>query len=470
MGNYTKYFETETDYQSYKSAGRNLLIPSFAVSHAQMMVHYNWDDDHIYDPDEVVLTRTSNPVIFGILYDDNEFEYTGADGYTVSDLAALTLNVIYSKTVNFSVDVNASIFTGYNYVNGEDYDPDDDTIETWSFDEFKYFTGLTSVPDNFFRGCTGLTSITLPHTITSVGYYAFHDCYKLTTINLLSHPTFDPASMTYTGSTNNTIASCNIHCSSKIFRYYKNNGNVVDINDTKILWSDKTVYTLSQIKSSTPSTGYPIGVNITGDKYVSLKYMNMTTPDTGSTTADYIVFGNQNSSENNITYHNDISTDPGIYSPMKIQSDYIFYATPIDSQDIVETSYKYFNGKIQTQLVLGNISNTNYQTGTITSSDDYPAAECVWRFNPGDTAQGDWYIPEIGELVQIYMSAPIISYICSLLNSQGFNNIYTSIDNITYWSSTFYGSGYVYYVNMYGDYLDDLSKNDFNGVLAMLEL
>ena len=27
---------------------------------------------------------------------------------------------------------------------------------------------------------------------------------------------------------------------------------------------------------------------------------------------------------------------------MKIQSDYIFYATPIDSADIIEANYKYF--------------------------------------------------------------------------------------------------------------------------------
>ena len=86
MGNYTKYFETETDYQSYKSAGRNLLIPSFAVSHAQMMVHYNWDDDHIYDPDKVVLTRTSNSVIFRILYDDNEFEYIIKDNEEIINI------------------------------------------------------------------------------------------------------------------------------------------------------------------------------------------------------------------------------------------------------------------------------------------------------------------------------------------------------------------------------------------------
>ena len=68
------------------------------------------------------------------------------------------------------------------------------------------------------------------------------------------------------------------------------------------------------------------------------------------------------------------------------------------------------------------------------------------------------------------MSAPIISYICSLLNSKGLNNIYTSIDNITYWSSTFYESGIVYYVDMFYDIVDGDLKDDYFGVLAVLEL
>ena len=68
------------------------------------------------------------------------------------------------------------------------------------------------------------------------------------------------------------------------------------------------------------------------------------------------------------------------------------------------------------------------------------------------------------------MSAPIISYICSLLNSKGFNNIYTSIDNITYWSSTFYGSDKVYLIDMSGDAIYSSDKDLSYGVLAMLEL
>jgi len=48
--------------------------------------------------------------------------------------------------------------------------------EITSFDELQYFTGLTAIDDNAFAGCDGLTSITLPNTVTSLGTYAFSGC------------------------------------------------------------------------------------------------------------------------------------------------------------------------------------------------------------------------------------------------------------------------------------------------------
>lgn len=56
-------------------------------------------------------------------------------------------------------------------------------VESWTFNEFKYFTGLTSIPERCFHSCTTLTEITLPNTITSVGSYAFHDCWSLEKFN-----------------------------------------------------------------------------------------------------------------------------------------------------------------------------------------------------------------------------------------------------------------------------------------------
>ena len=53
-----------------------------------------------------------------------------------------------------------------------------------SFNELQYFTGLTSIGDNAFRGCSGLTSVTIPESVTSIGEIAFASCSGLTSITI----------------------------------------------------------------------------------------------------------------------------------------------------------------------------------------------------------------------------------------------------------------------------------------------
>ena len=75
-----------------------------------------------------------------------------------------------------------------------------------SFDEFQYFTGVTSIPDRYFREigiksiilprslksigdgaflvCSSLQSITLPESVTSIGGNAFRGCSSLQSITL----------------------------------------------------------------------------------------------------------------------------------------------------------------------------------------------------------------------------------------------------------------------------------------------
>ena len=38
---------------------------------------------------------------------------------------------------------------------------------------------MTSIGDDAFNGCTGFTSVTIPDSVTSIGEYAFYNCYKL---------------------------------------------------------------------------------------------------------------------------------------------------------------------------------------------------------------------------------------------------------------------------------------------------
>ena len=53
-----------------------------------------------------------------------------------------------------------------------------------SFDEFRYFTGVTSVVQWAFYNCTSLTSIIVPGSVTSIGKGAFYNCTGLDSITV----------------------------------------------------------------------------------------------------------------------------------------------------------------------------------------------------------------------------------------------------------------------------------------------
>ncbi len=53
-----------------------------------------------------------------------------------------------------------------------------------SFNELQYFTGLQSIGNSAFGGCSSLTSINIPNGVTKIGEYAFDGCSSLTNVNI----------------------------------------------------------------------------------------------------------------------------------------------------------------------------------------------------------------------------------------------------------------------------------------------
>ena len=64
-----------------------------------------------------------------------------------------------------------------------------------SFNELQYFTGLKTIDEDAFNGCYGLTSISIPSSVTYIGFAAFYGCRGLTSINIYAEtpPSLDEA-------------------------------------------------------------------------------------------------------------------------------------------------------------------------------------------------------------------------------------------------------------------------------------
>jgi len=80
------------------------------------------------------------------------------------------------KSANFMLKEEAEkVTTIGNYFKGN--------TDLTSFDEFQYFTGVTSIPTSYngnFYKCSNMTSIILPDSLTTLGGYSFLYCSSLT--------------------------------------------------------------------------------------------------------------------------------------------------------------------------------------------------------------------------------------------------------------------------------------------------
>lgn len=162
-------------------------------------------------------------------------------------------------------------------------------------------------------------------------------------------------------------------------------------------------------------------------RFVSINYMNYTTPATGSKETQLMYFGN---------YQVTIGNTRG--------------GTTKDSQ---------VGGKWNTKRCVFKATNQDKTSGKVENKSDagYCAPACCCdRYSTPGTKPGDWYLPSIGELYQIYANKAAINEKRTAIKGSGFRND-------SYWSSRENSSDFEYCVgfnngNIYGY----IYKNDYN--------
>ena len=191
-GTHLKYFQDVQGYNAYLDSSTTVkALPNVSYCAQEQNVKYNWNFNT-----DFVLTERSNKALWDILTLSG-INPTLPGGFTADDLAAITLNDIYdSRGTSNEIDWTPgwkgkkenNLPHGYSIFFGFDLYDSVYTQTGWTFDEFQYFTSITVIPDDMFRCCVTLRSITIPSTVNTIDTNAFHDCHQLTNVVIKNSP------------------------------------------------------------------------------------------------------------------------------------------------------------------------------------------------------------------------------------------------------------------------------------------
>ena len=216
-------------------------------------------------------------------------------------------------------------------------------------------------------------------------------------------------------------------------------------------------------------------------RFMSLKGMTLTSPNEGGSDT-YIYWGGYGSDIQSLTNFRTVVTSDtkaeGTNSSGYVPKNDLYLSTPhIPSPIDYFSAYSStgatsdLDGKANTEKILAvdNAASTAWQTAeTIINNDSiatvHPAAQCCWRFNPGSTNQGDWYLPSIGELAFIMPNFDKLNTAISDVGGVQLNGDYY------YWSSTEYDELGAWRVVTGRGYVSDSGKGDAYYVRAFLAL
>ena len=214
MAVYLKEFSTHSEYEQYINSS-DAILPNVSICTTEEDVHYS---PYVEPPTVVAkfnITSTSEPTkIANSTSNFSEIEIDGSKQPSV--ITDYTFNTVGEHVVKYTLvdptSIGDSAFSGCTSLTSIDIP---DSVTSIGSRVFYYCQGLTSItiPDSvtsisewaFFR-CTNLTSITIPDSVTSIGDDAFYNC-GFTSITIPDSVTSIGESVFYTCS---SLTSCTI--------------------------------------------------------------------------------------------------------------------------------------------------------------------------------------------------------------------------------------------------------------------
>ena len=264
--------------------------------------------------------------------------------------------------------------------------------------------------------------------------------------------------------------------------YSDNNGNLSFKSGVLPISAGKTPIALCIAPPNFFGTGEPA-------RWMSLKYMNYNTPDTGSLTDSGFILGNIFTLKNTQTYSlSELYKDSDLlagYLPV----DY-YNATTDILPDILDTNNNWnltvlgaanqqFMTAIDGKTITNNIATvataqSTWQTDQTIENNGgagyAPAICCTKRYHTLGTQSGDWYIGALGEMILIAINKTAINSKLAAISQIYSNDCMHALASVVYWTTTFNNNWWrVYRINFNTGYIAFDTSDNWDRTVALLQ-